>query len=60
MKQRGENRYTILDNGKLYLLFCRVLTPGAWEVAKLFMTAKNKLREIGRPALKGGLVPILS
>ncbi|SPX12197.1 organic solvent tolerance protein [Escherichia coli] len=29
MKQRGENRYTILDNVALPPV-CRVLTPGAW------------------------------
>ena len=33
MKQRGENRYTILENSG-FTSVCRVLTPGASSVAK--------------------------
>lgn len=51
MKQRGENRYTILDNGS----FTSCL-PGSdtWSVvgSEVFMTAKNKLRRSGTPALR--------
>ena len=41
MKQRGENRYTILDNGALPPAY-RGPIPGAWWGAKLSMTAKSK------------------
>ncbi len=51
MKQRGENRYTILENGS----FTSCL-PGSdtWSVGgvKSSMTVKNRLRRSGTPGLK--------
>ena len=50
MKQRGENRYTILENGSLPPV-CRALTPGASSAAKLSTTAKSRSRRSGTHAL---------
>ena len=48
MKQRGENRYTILENGTF--TSCRVQIPGAWSGAKLSRTAKSRSQRSGTPA----------
>lgn len=49
MKQRGENRYTILENGT-FTSCLPVQIPGAWSGARLSMTAKNRSQRSGTPA----------
>ncbi len=49
MKQRGENRYTILKTAPSRPV-CPGLIPGAWSEVKSSMTVKSRLPRSGTPA----------
>lgn len=50
MKQRGENRYTILENGS-FTSCLRGSNTGASSAAKSFTTVKNRSQRSGTPVL---------